>query len=95
MFSVFHRDMVRPKTALRDFSGAAQSIVRWLSLPKRRSVEPSLQLLESVPVSAQASVVLIRFEQETFVLGVTPQNVTLLTKSAAPAGRPEALDPIP
>jgi flagellar biogenesis protein FliO len=82
MFAMFHRLMARPKTALPDFAGAAQVFIRWLSLPRRRTGEPSLQLLESMALTAQASVALIRFERETLVLGVTPHNVTLLARNA-------------
>jgi flagellar biogenesis protein FliO len=52
----------------------------------RRPTARSLQLLESVPLTAQASVALVRFESENFVLGVTAHNVTVLVKGAAPAG---------
>jgi flagellar biogenesis protein FliO len=89
MLAMFHRYVTRPKTALPDFAGAAQCLIRWLSLPKRRAGEQSLQLLESVPLTTQVSVALIRFERETLVLGVTPQNVRVLARSAAPGASGE------
>jgi flagellar biogenesis protein FliO len=76
--------MTRAKMAFPDFAGAAQYFMHWLSLPKRRAGQPSVQLLESVSLTAQASIALIRFEQEHLVLGVTTQNVTVLARSAAP-----------
>lgn len=89
MLAIFHRYVTRPKTALPDFAGATQCLIRWLSLPKRRAGEQSLQLLESVPLTTQASVALIRFERETLVLGVTPQNVRVLARSASPGASGE------
>jgi flagellar biogenesis protein FliO len=89
MLAMFHRYVTRPKTALPDFAGAAQCLIRWLSLPKRRAGEQSLQLLESVPLTTQVSVALIRFERETLVLGVTPKNVRVLARSAAPGASGE------
>jgi flagellar biogenesis protein FliO len=83
---MFHRHLARPKTKLPEFANAAQFFLRWLSLPARRAAAQSLQLLESVPLTAQASVVLVRVDNETLVLGVTPQSVTVLAKGAAPGG---------
>jgi flagellar biogenesis protein FliO len=83
MFAVFQRHIARPKTASSDFTGAAQLLARWLSLPKRRTGRPSLQILESVPLTTHASIALVRFETENLVLAVTPQNVTVIARSAA------------
>jgi flagellar biogenesis protein FliO len=86
MFAMFHRQPARPRPALLDFATAANCFLRWLSLPARRATAHSLQLLESVPLTAQASVALVRFESENLVLGVTSQSITVLAKGAAPAG---------
>jgi flagellar biogenesis protein FliO len=83
MFAMLHRHLARPRTTLPDFASAAQVFLRWLALPARRAAAQSLQLLESVPLTAQASVVLVRVDNETLVLGVTPQSVTVLAKGAA------------
>jgi flagellar biogenesis protein FliO len=82
MFTMFQRPLAGEKAPLLDFTAGAQSIMRWLSLTRRRSAKRSLQLLESVPLTAQASIALVRFESETLVLGVTPRSVTVLTKGA-------------
>ena len=37
MFALFYRNLVRPKTALSDLTGAAQLFVRWFCLPGRRA----------------------------------------------------------
>jgi flagellar biogenesis protein FliO len=39
-----------------------------------------------VPLTAQASVALVRFESENLVLGITSQSITVLAKGAAPGG---------
>lgn len=86
MLAMFYRQLARPRTALPDFTTAANFFLRWLSLPARRATAHSLQLLERVPLTAQVSVALVRFESENLVLGVTPQSITVLAKGAAPAG---------
>ena len=90
MFALFYRNLVRPKTALSDLTGAAQLFVRWFCLPGRRAEKQSLKLLESIPLTAQASIALVRFERQTLVLGVTPQSVTVLTKGAVSEGTEES-----
>jgi flagellar biogenesis protein FliO len=86
MFTMFHRQLARPSPARPDLATAANYFMRWLSLPARRQTAHSLQLLESVPLNAQASVALVRFETESLVLGVTAQSITVLARGAAPAG---------
>jgi flagellar biogenesis protein FliO len=79
-----YRHIARPKTALPDVAGLFRSFTRWLALPRRPAGEPSLQLLESVALTAETSIALLRFEQETLVLGVTPQSVTVLARRESP-----------
>ncbi|HEY7558895.1 MAG TPA: flagellar biosynthetic protein FliO [Candidatus Binatia bacterium] len=86
MFTMFHRQLARPSATRSDLATAANYLLRWLPLPARRQTAHSLQLLESVPLNAQASVALVRFETESLVLGVTAQSVTVLAKGAFPAG---------
>ena len=83
MLTTWHRYVTRPKRALPDFTGAAQGLVRWFALPRRRADKQALQLLESVPLTAQASVALVRFERQTLLLGITAASVTLLASGAA------------
>jgi flagellar biogenesis protein FliO len=63
---------------------------RWLSLPRRRAGASSLELIDTVPLSTQASVSLIRFERENLVLGVTPQSITVLARRTRPDVSDEA-----
>ena len=86
MFTMFTRPLAPPSAARPNLAAAANYFLRWLSLPARRQTAHSLQLLESVPLNAQASVALVRFETESLVLGVTAQSVTVLAKRVAPAG---------
>jgi flagellar biogenesis protein FliO len=74
-----------------DFTGATRLLVRWLSLPRRWPRKQVLQVLESVPLTTQASVALVRFEKEILVLGVTAQNVTVLVKRQETRDRGEDL----
>jgi flagellar biogenesis protein FliO len=89
MFAMFHRLMARPKTALPDFTRAVQVLIQRFTLPKRRRGDSSLQLLESIVLTTQASLALIRFERETLVLGVTPHNVTVLARNGVPGASGE------
>jgi flagellar biogenesis protein FliO len=50
-------------------------------LRQRMQAAGRLQMLGHLALSPQCSVALIRVGAETLVLGVTPQSVTLLTKS--------------
>jgi flagellar biogenesis protein FliO len=83
MFALFSRQIDRPKIALADLTSVAGLLGRWLALPARRAATQSLRLLESVPLTAHASVALVRFGTENLVLGVTSQNITVLAKGAA------------
>jgi len=86
MFAMFQRRLARPNIGLPDINSAVRFFMRWLSYPGRRTAPQSLQPLESVALTAQASVALVRFGNETLVLGVTPHTVTVLAKGAAPSG---------
>jgi flagellar biogenesis protein FliO len=90
MFAMFSGRLGGCQSALGDVTSVAAVLARWLSLPARRSAEPSLKLLESVPLTAQASLALVRFGAENLVLGVTAQTITVLAKAEAVAGaKPE------
>jgi flagellar biogenesis protein FliO len=89
MSVLLHRHSTRPKAALPTFAGLVQSFVRWLSLPKRPGGAPSLQLLESVSLTADTSIALVRFEREILMIGVTPQNVTVLVRRESPVASGE------
>jgi flagellar biogenesis protein FliO len=83
MLARFSRQLARPKAPLPDFTNIAGLIARWLAMPSRRATTRSLRLLESVSLTAQASVALVRCGTETLILGVTAHNITVLGKGAA------------
>jgi flagellar biogenesis protein FliO len=85
MFAIFSTKLARSQSALGDSTSLAGAFARWLSLPVQRGAEPSLRLLESVPLTAQASLALVRFGTENLVLGVTAQKITVLSRGEAVA----------
>jgi flagellar biogenesis protein FliO len=89
MSALLHRHSARPKAALPNLATQVQSFVRWLSSPRRAAGAPSLQLLESVSLTADTSIALVRFERELLMIGVTPQNVTVLVRRESPAASGE------
>ena len=92
MFSMFHRQTIRQQVALPNFAGVAQSIISWLAAPTRRASARSLQVLESVALTPHASLALVRIENDTLVLGVTAQGITVLTKSESVKDAVSALE---
>jgi hypothetical protein len=92
MFAIFSRRLARPKNPLPDFTSVAGLFARWLALPGRRSASQSLRLLESVPLTAHASLALVRFGAENLVLGVTSQNIAVLAKGACAEGLQQKQD---
>jgi flagellar biogenesis protein FliO len=83
MFTIFSRQLAGPKAAPADVTSVAGLIARWLAMPSRRAATRSLHLLESVSLTAQASVALLRCGSETLVLGITSQNITVLARGAS------------
>ena len=64
------------------------------ALRRRGNLGNALEHLGTMPLTAQASLALVRLQGETLLLGITPQNITLLTKgSAAAVGAPPAVEP--
>lgn len=83
MFHLISRKLARSRTVFLDLTQLTSIIVRWLPFAGRPSaLGTSLQHLGSLPLTAQASLALVRVYNETLVLGITSQSVTLLTKAA-------------
>jgi flagellar biogenesis protein FliO len=59
------------------------------ALGRRAPAGGALEHLGSLPLTAHSSLALVRLNQETLLLGITPQGITLLTKDVreAPALR--------
>jgi flagellar biogenesis protein FliO len=56
------------------------------ALARRSAVAGALEHLGSLPLTAQSSLALVRLNQETLLLGITPQGITLLTKAGVETG---------
>lgn len=50
-------------------------------LARRKAGAKILEHLETLPLTTQSSVALIRLHDETLLLGITPHNITLLAKA--------------
>lgn len=50
------------------------------ALRRRNSFGTALEHLGTMPLTAQSSLALVRLQGETLLLGITPQNITLLAK---------------
>jgi flagellar biogenesis protein FliO len=49
------------------------------TLKRRASIDGALEHLASLPLTAQSCLALVRLHQETLLLGITPQSITLLS----------------
>ena len=84
MFDRSSRNFMRSRPGFPDLTALGGVIGRWLPFAGRRSaVGTVLQHLGTLPLTTQSSLALVRVYEETLVLGITPQSVTLLTKAAA------------
>jgi flagellar biogenesis protein FliO len=67
-------------------SGCAALLQRLMPVLRRRgNLGNALEHLGSLPLTAQSSLALVRLQDETLLLGITPQTITLLTKVSAVA----------
>jgi flagellar biogenesis protein FliO len=67
-------------------SGLAAWIQRFVpALGRRGCVGGMLEHLGTMPLTAQSSLALVRLNGETLLLGITPHNISLLTKGSDPA----------
>jgi flagellar biogenesis protein FliO len=69
----------------------------WLmpALSRQRTIGNALVHLGTLPLTAQSSLSLVRLHDETLLLGITPQNITLLTKTHGDPALPTATDELP
>jgi flagellar biogenesis protein FliO len=77
-------------------SGCAALLQRLMPVLRRRgNLGNALEHLGSLPLTAQSSLALVRLQDETLLLGITPQTITLLTKVSAVAVSVPAPLPLP
>lgn len=65
------------------------------ALSRQRTISNALVHLGTLPLTAQSSLSLVRLHDETLLLGITAQNITLLTKAHGDPARPTATDDLP
>jgi len=82
MFRVNSGNSRSPRTTDGIASGLGILIQRLFpALARRKTAGRLLEHLESLPLTAQSSLALIRLREETLLLGITPHNITLLAKN--------------
>jgi flagellar biogenesis protein FliO len=54
------------------------------SLRRQSALDGVLEHLGSLPLTAQASLALVRLHKDTLLLGITPQSITLLSQGVDP-----------
>ena len=84
MFDGRKQNFARSRLGFPDLNSLGEVISRWLPFAGRRSgLGTAVQHLGTLPLTPQSSLALVRVYNETLVLGITSQNVTLLAKAAA------------
>lgn len=82
------------RTSGYDFKGlSGLSVIFRRLIPSlgRRVSAGALELVGTLPLTAQSSLALVRLRDETLLLGITAQNVTVLTRrSETEVGRKSA-----
>jgi len=73
-------------TGLSSYAALLQRLMP--ALRRRGNLGNALEHLGSLALTAQSSLALVRLQDETLLLGITPQSITLLTKTSAPAPLP-------
>ena len=97
MFDLIHRNLTRARRPFSDLTHMASLMSRWLPFSRcPAAIGASLQHIGTLPLTAQSSLALVRVYNETLVLGITPQSVTLLTKASAQTSNsvPADSDPV-
>ena len=82
MFNGLKQNVPHARSGLLDFNSLSSVIGRWFSFGGRRSgLGTAVQHLGTLPLTPQSSLALVRVYKETLVLGITAQNITLLTRA--------------
>ena len=95
MFPFSFKNSLQGSQGGTGLSGCAALLQRLMpALRRRGNLGNALEHLGSLPLTAQSSLALVRLQDETLLLGITPQSITLLTKvSAAAVSAPVPLPP--
>lgn len=86
MFQFTARNSLSSRSADFAWSSFSATVQRLIpSLARRKGAAHHLEHLETLPLTANSSVALIRAGKETLLLGITPQGISLLAKNPASA----------
>jgi flagellar biogenesis protein FliO len=81
VFQLLKKNGRSPNHDFRELAGLGGLFSRLIpSLGRRASAGGALELLGALPLTTQSSLALIRLHDETLLLGITAQSVTLLTR---------------
>ena len=82
MFFRGKKQILNATPELTSFAGWSLLAQRFLpSLRRHGSGQRALEQLDSLPLSAHSSLALVRWHDQTLLLGVTPQGISLLIQS--------------
>ena len=96
MFPFSFKNYLQGRQGGTGLSGCAALLQRLMPVLRRRgNLGNALEHLGSLPLTAQSSLALVRLQDETLLLGITPQSITLLTKVSAVAVSVPASLPLP
>ena len=88
MFASFLKQSPNPVAPAGGIAALAAFFRRLIpALGRRSSADGALEHLSSLPLTAHASLTLVRFNEQTLLLGVTPQGVTVLANGNRGPGR--------
>jgi flagellar biogenesis protein FliO len=80
VFQLLKKNGQAPGYDFKGLSGLSVIFSRLIPSLGRRVSAGALELVGTLPLTAQSSLALVRLHDETLLLGITAQNVTLLTR---------------
>jgi flagellar biogenesis protein FliO len=86
-FSSSNLFMLAPQTQPKPRTNPLVGLATWCAgfcrvlprLRRRSALDGAIEHLESLPLTAHSSLALVRFYNDTLLLGITPQSITLLS----------------
>ena len=89
MFSIFRRSPANTPCQFDAAAGWSYVFQRFIpALRRRASAQGTLEHLGSLALTTQSSLALVRWQDRTLLLGVTPNGISLLTQGEAPPNLP-------
>jgi flagellar biogenesis protein FliO len=82
VFGFHTKNLQTSRVEIHGLQGMSALIQRWIpKFGQSARIGNALEHLGTMPLTAQSSLALVRLHDETLLLGITPQNITLLAKS--------------